>query len=199
MTAMTGLDDRHQPAARGALARRLVSHLRTPSSIASSTTPTGWNWMVRPCANSRLPSRPSPTCGPPKKSSGMELHPPPSQPKETRNDRRALPSARPGGSTGTSRARRCVSREDTPRRARVPPIDYRDGLPPCLTNAQEADITTDIQRRSQHHAALVAIDRNSWSRSVRMHEGSNRSRVTHIAANSARDLFEAGLNEAAWY
>jgi hypothetical protein len=32
-----------------------------------------------------------------------------------------------------------------------------------------------------------------------MHEGSNRSRVTHIAADSARDLFEAGLNEAAWY
>ena len=32
-----------------------------------------------------------------------------------------------------------------------------------------------------------------------MHEGSNRSRVTHIAVGSARDLFEAGLNEAAWY
>jgi len=30
-----------------------------------------------------------------------------------------------------------------------------------------------------------------------MLEGSNRSRVTGIAANSARDLFEAGLNEAA--
>ena len=28
-----------------------------------------------------------------------------------------------------------------------------------------------------------------------MHEGSNRSRVTHIAVGSARDLFEAGLNE----
>jgi hypothetical protein len=36
--------------------------------------------------------------------------------------------ARPGGSTGTSRARRCVGREGTPRRARVPPVDYRDGL-----------------------------------------------------------------------
>jgi hypothetical protein len=32
---------------------------------------------------------------------------------------------------------------------------------------------------------------------VGMLEGSNRSRVTGIAANSARDLFEAGLNEAA--
>jgi len=32
---------------------------------------------------------------------------------------------------------------------------------------------------------------------VGMLEGSNRFRVTGIAANSARDLFEAGLNEAA--
>jgi hypothetical protein len=31
-----------------------------------------------------------------------------------------------------------------------------------------------------------------------MLEGSNRSRVTGIAPNSARDLFEAGLNEAAF-
>jgi hypothetical protein len=34
-------------------------------------------------------------------------------------------------------------------------------------------------------------------RRVGMLEGSNRSRVTGIVANSARDLFEAGLNEAA--
>ena len=68
----------------------------------------------------------------------------------TRNDRRAQLPARPGGSTGTSRARRRVSREGTPRRARVPPIDYRDGLSPCLTNLQETDITTIIQRRRQH-------------------------------------------------
>jgi hypothetical protein len=48
----------------------------------------------------------------------------------------ALPqlSARPGGSTGTSRARRRVSCKDTPRRARVPPVDYRDGLSPCQRN-----------------------------------------------------------------
>jgi hypothetical protein len=32
---------------------------------------------------------------------------------------------------------------------------------------------------------------------VGMLEGSNRSRVTDLAARSARDLFEAGLNEAA--
>jgi hypothetical protein len=37
-------------------------------------------------------------------------------------------SARPGGSTGTSRARRRVSCKGTPRPARVPPVDYRDGL-----------------------------------------------------------------------
>ena len=43
-------------------------------------------------------------------------------------NRRAQLPGRPGGSTGTSRARRCVSRGGTPRRARVPPVDYRDGL-----------------------------------------------------------------------
>ena len=37
-------------------------------------------------------------------------------------------SARPGGSTGTSSARRRVSYKGTPRRARVPPVDFRDGL-----------------------------------------------------------------------
>jgi hypothetical protein len=44
------------------------------------------------------------------------------------------PSARPSGSTGTSRARRRVSCEGTPRRARVPPVDYRDGRSPCQRN-----------------------------------------------------------------
>jgi hypothetical protein len=42
--------------------------------------------------------------------------------------------ARPGGSTGTSHARRCVGLGGTPRRAWAPPIDYRDSLPSCLTN-----------------------------------------------------------------
>jgi hypothetical protein len=61
----------------------------------------------------------------------------------------------------------------TPRRARVPPIDYRDGLTPCLTSKEETDITTIIQRRPQHprrtgrdqSEQLVAIRRNEWSRS----------------------------------
>jgi hypothetical protein len=60
-----------------------------------------------------------------------------------------------------------------PRRARVPPIDYGDGLPPCLTNPQETDITTIIQRCHQHPSRtgrdrseqVVAIRRNQWSRS----------------------------------
>ena len=45
------------------------------------------------------------------------------------------PTGRPGGSTGTSRARRRVSREGTPRRARVPPVDYRDGLSRAVAGA----------------------------------------------------------------
>jgi hypothetical protein len=96
----------------------------------------------------------------------------PNPQKEARDDRRAHLPARPGGSTGTSRARRGVSREGTPRRARVSPVDYRDGLSRCLTNTQETDITTIIQRRSQHprrsgrdqSEQLVAIRRNEWSR-----------------------------------
>ena len=45
-------------------------------------------------------------------------------------DRRTPHPARPRGSTGTSRARRCVKLVAvTPRRARGPPIDYANGLP----------------------------------------------------------------------
>src|SRR6476660_208398 len=115
---------------------------------------------------------PSPSLNP--RTKRPELHTSPNQQKENRNDRRAQLPARPGGSTGTSRARRRVSREGTPRRARVPPIDYRDGLSPCLTNSQETDITTVIQRRRQHprrtagrdcSEQVVAIRRNGWSRS----------------------------------
>ena len=50
----------------------------------------------------------------------------------------------------------------------LPPIDYRDGLTPCLTSKEETDITTIIQRRPQHprrsgrdqSEQLVAIRRN---------------------------------------
>ena len=44
---------------------------------------------------------------------------------------------------------------------------------------------------------VVAISRNAWSQSIGMPEASNWSRVTDIAPRSARDQFEAGLNEAA--
>src|SRR5258705_2908702 len=123
-------------------------------------------------ANARAEPEPQPA--PRTKRPEAELHTSPNQQKENRNDRRAQLTARPGGSTGTSRARRRVSREGTPRRARVPPIDYRDGLSPCLTNSQETDITTVIQRRRQHprrtagrdrSEQVVAIRRNGWSRS----------------------------------
>src|SRR5450755_3911964 len=121
----------------------------TPSSIASCTTPIGWNWTGRPCVKSMPPSRLKLMLDHPRRKSPAPYLRQPSQQKGIRNDRRAQLPARPGGSTGTSRARRCASRESAPRRARVPPIDYRDGLSPCLTSHQETDITTTIQRRRQ--------------------------------------------------
>src|SRR5450755_2742809 len=121
----------------------------TPSSIASCTTPIGWNWTGRPCVKSMPPSRLKLMLDHPRRKSPAPYLRQPSQQKGIRNDRRAQLPARPGGSTGTSRARRCASRESAPRRARVPPIYYRDGLSPCLTSHQETDITTTIQRRRQ--------------------------------------------------
>src|ERR1700692_2766224 len=139
---------------------------RTPSSIALSTMPIGWNWTGRPCANSKPQSRPKLMLDhPQRKPPGPSLRQS-SQQKGIRNDRRAQLPARPGGSTGTSRARRCASREGAPRHARVPPIDYRDGLSPCLTSHQETDITTPSSNGAvSTRATLVAIDRNRWSRS----------------------------------
>jgi hypothetical protein len=63
------------------------------------------------------------------------------------------PSARPGGSTGTSRARRRVSCKGTPRRARVPPVDYRDGLSPYQRHPSfplHASRLTQIEKQEQH-------------------------------------------------
>ena len=137
------------------------------------TTPIGWNWTGRPCASSKPTNRQNPRLGHPQNKPPAAQAYRPSRQKETRNDRRAQLPVRPGGSTGTSRTRRCISHEGTPRRARVPPIDYRDGLSPCLTSKEETDITTIIQRRPQHprrtgrdqSEQLVAIRRNEWSRS----------------------------------
>ena len=84
--------------------------------------------------------------------------PHPSQQKRTGNDRSAQRSARPGGSTGTSRARRSVSREGTPRRARVPPVDYRDGLSLCLTRTKNENIIP-----------LIRGDAAKWPTSDRNH------------------------------
>ena len=87
----------------------------------------------------------------------------PQSPRRTSNSRkiRVSPHER-------SRTRRCISHAGTPRRARVPPIDYRDGFSACLTSKEETDITTIIQRRPQHprrtgrdqSEQLVAIRRN---------------------------------------
>jgi hypothetical protein len=98
----------------------------------------------------------------------------PNQAREQRNDHHAHSTARPGGSTGTSRARCCVRLVAvTPQRARAPP--YRlPGRPTVgLTCTTETDITYLIQRRRQHprHTGrdrseqMVAIRRNYRSRS----------------------------------
>src|SRR6267143_3907585 len=134
----------------------------TLSSIALSTTPIGWNWTGRPCASPKPPSRPKLRLDhPQRKPPGLYL-PQPSQQKGTRNDRRAQLPARPGGPTGTSRARRCASREGAPRRARAPPIDYRDGLSLCLTNHQAAGITTAIIQRRRLHPRCTGRDPSEW-------------------------------------
>ena len=134
----------------------------TQSSIASSTTPTASRSTARRCERSRPPTSKQ-HCRPwtPRAAQARRQR---SWQKEPRNDHRH--PARPGGSTGTSRARRCVSREGTPRRARAPPIDYRDGLAPCLTCPQETDITI-ITQRCRHAPA------SHWSRCAGM-TGRNR-------------------------
>ena len=42
----------------------------------------------------------------------------------------------------------------------LPPIDYGDGLAPHLTPTGNTEITKCIQRRLQHTAILIGIDRN---------------------------------------
>src|SRR5215813_4435216 len=64
-----------------------------------------------------------------------------------------------------------------------------------ITQRRPSSPSTGCRDRPE---SVVAIRRNAWSSSIGMLEGSSRSRVTGIAANSARDLLEAGLNEAAF-
>ena len=73
--------------------------------------------------------------------------------------RTSLPPA-PVGSTGTSRARLYAPHGGTPRRARVPPIDYGDGLASYLTPEGNTEIKKCIQRRPlAPRATLIGIDR----------------------------------------
>ena len=119
-------------------------------SIESYTTPINWHWTGRPCESSKPISPPNLVAAPPRsKPTGAQMRQP-SHKRKTNDERHAQFSGRPGGSTGTSRARRCVSREGTARHARVPPIDYRDGILPCLTNPRKTDINNDIQWRYTH-------------------------------------------------
>jgi hypothetical protein len=71
-----------------------------------------------------------------------------------------------------------------------PPIDYRDGLSPSLTNPQRTGITTIAQRRRQHprrpgrdrSERLVAIRWNGWSRFAGMRSVDVRVIVTSTCA-----------------
>ena len=89
---------------------------------ALSTTPTGSNSTVRPCARSRSPKESRR-----RRSPRHQPQPMANRRREPRNDAQIRHPGRPRGSTGTSRARCCVSCGGTPQRARVPPVDYGDG------------------------------------------------------------------------
>ena len=188
------LDAHHQPTPPRQVARcrrRADFRRRHPRSHRPQRLSAGIGRAVHAQAQSQRTGRTRGSSHPQNKAASSSSAPSPSRQKETRNDRRAQLPARPGGSTGTSRARRCVSREGTPRRARVPPIDYRDGLSPCLTSNEETDITTIIQRRPQHpRRTLVAINRNSWSRSVGM---SGRDRRNAQSASAVISAYEPQL------
>ena len=114
-----------------------------PFSIALSTLLIACSWMDHQCASSR-PSLIRAALSRSLTRSDPPLHKPrirllTNRQKAQADDRAGQSPGRPGGSTGTPRARRRVSHEGTPRRARVPPVDYRDGLAPChrpLTQAQ---------------------------------------------------------------
>jgi DNA replication protein DnaC len=103
------IDDRHGRGSTILTSQVPVKHWHEllspmPFSIASCTPPTVSNWMGRRCAILKPaggPNRPRPR-------RQQSRNPPPSQPREQKNERRTEHSARPRGPTGTSRARRCV-------------------------------------------------------------------------------------------
>lgn len=81
-----------------------IRRLPTPSSIASSITPTESNSLGTACASTR-PAKPSSKLHyPQRRCRKAQARPHPRRQKCTGNDRRAQLTARPGGSTGTSRA-----------------------------------------------------------------------------------------------
>ena len=122
------LDADHQPAAGRHLARghrRADLRRRHPRSPRPQRLPPRARRAVDAQARGGRGRACVRQCG----GDGSKTTTPPSQRREPRNDRRAQHPARPRGSTGTSRARRCVRLVAvTPRRARVPPVDYGDGL-----------------------------------------------------------------------
>jgi hypothetical protein len=123
----------------------------------------------------------------------VRSHPRPQ--KRTGNDRRAQLTARPGESTGTSRARRRVNRGGTPRRARVPPVDYRDGLPPCLNNQRSADFSAKALICLEPMARFCAC----WARRKGSSSTSSRTSVrTSIIGGIGLATSWASWRSGAW-
>src|SRR6201988_3355652 len=147
-----------------------------PFSIALSTLLIACSWMDHQCASSR-PSLIRAALSRSLTRSDPPLHKPrirllTNRQKAHADDRAGQTPGRPGGSTGTPRAPRRVSHEGTPRRARVPPVDYRDGLAPChrpLTQAQPHEpmmpstgaTVRNIGTLSAIIGTVSAIDRNA--------------------------------------
>jgi len=118
---------------------------RTPSS--SRIVHNGLSARVRRAINAQAPSQPhapnpSPSLNPrTKRPESVTSHVHQTSKRRTGNEPPCPTSpAAPVGSTGTSRARRRVSREGTPR-SRAGPLLLTTGtaLSPCLTNSQETD------------------------------------------------------------
>ncbi len=157
----------------------------TRSSIASFTMPIGWNWTDRPCASSKPPRRCNPIrvrlkmtrCQAPARRS---LKPQKENQDECPFDRgpprwvnRDLPRAPPRRPWGT------------PRRARVPPVDYRDGPlhPFCILDQPPATVTSTLHPTDVFHmrSTLVGINWNGWSRSIGMTGRDQSEWVVEIA------------------
>jgi hypothetical protein len=96
-----------------------------------------------------------------------------------------LVETRGGGNSGDRRVEGGLVAAD-PRRTAPSPLGW-------CSRAQLFERASVRELERVHPASR----RNTRETCIGLLEGSNRSRVTGTAANSARDLFEAGLNEAA--